>query len=129
MAKIKDNSSKVLSEARRLAREKLETSALLVERTAKEICPTKTGTAKRSITHVISPDGKRAFVGSNVEYFPIIELGSAPHTIRPKTAKALFWKGAKHPVKVVHHPGTPAFAVLRRALHSNMKKIKKIFGA
>ena len=34
------------------------------------------------------------------------DLGTKPHTIRPRNKRALFWKGAGHPVKVVRHPGT-----------------------
>jgi hypothetical protein len=45
---------------------------------------------------------KRGVVGSNVEYFPHIERGTAKMT---------------------------AFAPLRKALHKNMRKIKQIFGA
>lgn len=102
MAKIKDNTNKVLQEARRLAREKLEISALLVERTAKEMCPVDTGTLRRSITHVMSVDGKRAFVGTNVDYAPYVEMGTAKMAAQP---------------------------FLRPALHANRGKIKKIFGA
>ena len=38
----------------------------------------------------------------------IHQLGTGPYVIRPKNGKALFWKGAKHPVKSVNHPGIPA---------------------
>lgn len=31
--------------------------------------------------------------------------GTGPYTITPVNAKALYWEGAEHPVKVVHHPG------------------------
>lgn len=31
---------------------------------------------------------------------------SSPHRIVPKTKKALYWKGAKHPVRSVNHPGS-----------------------
>jgi len=101
---IKDNTDEILSEADRLIRQMLKQATLLVERTAKlpGYCPVKTGTARRSITHEIASDGKSAKVGSNVEYFPYIEMGTAKMTAR---------------------------APLRRALHDNMAKIKKIFRA
>jgi len=112
MAKIKDNTKAVLNEADRLVKQKLTIAALLVERTAKENCPRlssrppknpkipSTGTAKRSITRKI--EKRRAFVGSNVEYFPYLEMGTS---------------------KMV------AFAPLRMGLESNMDRIKEIFGA
>ena len=101
---IKDNTNAVLAEADRLAKKKLLIAALLVERTAKlpGYCPVKTGTAKRSITHVISPDGKSAIVGSNIKYFPFIEMGTR------------FMAAA---------------APLRRALSTNINRIKRLFGA
>jgi hypothetical protein len=46
----------------------------------------------------------------------ILERGSGPHIIEPKAKNALYWRGADHPVGRVHHPGTPAYHFLRRAL-------------
>jgi len=101
---IKDNTNDILNEADRLIKQRLEQATLLVERTAKQpgYCPVKTGTARRSITHEMALDGKFAKVGSNVEYFPYIEMGTVKMTAR---------------------------APLRRALHDNMPKIKRIFSA
>ena len=31
--------------------------------------------------------------------------GTGPYVITPVNKKALYWEGADHPVKVVHHPG------------------------
>lgn len=50
--------------------------------------------------------GIRASVGSNVSYAEIIHKGSRPHVILPRNKQALFWKGARHPVRRVQHPGT-----------------------
>lgn len=51
----------------------------------------------------------------NVKYAIYIETGTDPYIIRPKSKKALFWPGASHPVKVVHHPGIKAQPFLRPA--------------
>jgi HK97 gp10 family phage protein len=101
---IKDNTNAVLAEANRLIKKKLLIASLLVERTAKMpgYCPRKTGTSARSITHEMAPDGKSVKVGSNVEYFPYHEMGTSK---------------------------MPAHASLRRSLETNMKKIKRLFGA
>jgi hypothetical protein len=40
-----------------------------------------------------------------VEYAIYVEQGTGPYVIFPRNKKALFWEGASHPVKVVHHPG------------------------
>lgn len=47
-----------------------------------------------------------------------LERGSRPHDIVAKDGKALFWEGAEHPVRKVHHPGTQAQHVLRNALQA-----------
>lgn len=52
------------------------------------------------------------------DHADILERGSGPHIIEPKNKKALHWKGADHPVGRVHHPGTPAYHILRRALRA-----------
>jgi hypothetical protein len=46
-------------------------------------------------------------VGTNVKYGIAWELGAVipPHIIQARYAKALFWKGAKHPVRQVNMPG------------------------
>lgn len=100
MARIKDNSAKFRSEYEKKKKEKLTLAALLVERTAKENCPVRTGTARRSINRIIKKT--KAIIGSNVVYFKFIELGTS------KMA---------------------AFAPLRRALETNRQKIKRLFGA
>jgi len=45
-----------------------------------------------------------------------IEDGTRPHIIRPRTAGALWWPGAAHPVAMVRHPGTQATNNLAEAL-------------
>ena len=115
MAKIKDNTRRVLSEFDSRVISKLTMATLLVERSAKEFCPRlaerppknpsvpSTGTARRSITHVLPfPKGKSyvAIVGSNITYFPYLEMGT------------------------VHFV---AFAPLRKGLAVNRSKIKSLF--
>lgn len=39
-------------------------------------------------------------------YAEWVILGTSPHMIFPKSAGALFWDGADHPVPSVLHPGT-----------------------
>ena len=54
----------------------------------------------------------------------IIEFGTRAHVIEANTGgfkhskKALYWPGARHPVKKVNHPGTPAFHTMRNALRA-----------
>lgn len=45
-------------------------------------------------------------VHDGVEYGRFVEFGTEAHIIEPRVKKALYWEGAEHPVKRVHHPGT-----------------------
>jgi len=49
-----------------------------------------------------------AVIKSPAEYAQWVNDGTDPYTITPTSKKALYWEGADHPVKVVHHPGIKA---------------------
>lgn len=83
---------------------------------AKQEAPVKRGTLRGSITSRVEAAGTRGVVGTNLSYARPVHEGSRPHTIRPRNARALFWKGARHPVRVVRHPGTKPNPFLMRAL-------------
>lgn len=78
----------------------------------------RTGRLRSSISLRLDRDarGLYAEIGSKVPYAIYMELGTPPHVIRPKAKKALFWRGASHPVRRVNHPGTRAYRFLTRAL-------------
>ncbi|MCT4593178.1 MAG: hypothetical protein N4A57_02740 [Anaeromicrobium sp.] len=59
------------------------------------------------------------YLSHGVDYGEILEEGSKPHIIKPKNKKALYWKGAAHPVKQVHHPGTKGFKTIENTLKNN----------
>ena len=80
-----------------------------------------TGHLSRSITTKMG-DLEATIHTSNVKYAVIVEKGSRPHIIRPKNKKALYWKGAKRPVKLVNHPGTKAKPFLIPAFESEKDK-------
>lgn len=67
-------------------------------------------TLAQSITLTEESDG--ATIRSTHPAIVWIVDGTKPHTIRPRTKKALFWQGASHPVAKVEHPGTPPFDFL-----------------
>lgn len=87
MARIKDNSDAFKRELEQRIKQKLGESAAYVEREAKEIVPRKTGTLARSINHDV--DGNRAVVGSNIEYAPHVEYGTAKMGAKPFLRPAL----------------------------------------
>lgn len=59
---------------------------------------------------------------SNIKYARSVEDGSKAHIINPKYKKALYWKGAKHPVKFVRHPGSKAKPYLKPAFEDEKPK-------
>lgn len=73
-----------------------------------------TGRLKASIEWEV--DGLVGRVSTDVPYWVHVEYGTAPHVIRPRNKRALYWPGADHPVAFVNHPGTPAHPFLRPAL-------------
>ena len=80
-----------------------------------------TGHLSRSITTKMG-DLEATIHTSNVKYAVIVEKGSKAHVIRPKNKKALYWKGAKRPVKLVNHPGSKAKPYLEPAFESEKDK-------
>lgn len=60
----------------------------------------------------------RATIGTPVPYAEFVHGGTRAHDIRPRLKKALFWPGAGHPVRGVHHPGTAPNPFLRVAFEA-----------
>lgn len=81
---------------------------------ARGLVRVNTGRLKASIVSEV--DGLTGRVSTDVPYWVHVEYGTAPHVIRPRTKRALYWPGARHPVASVNHPGTPAHPFLRPAL-------------
>lgn len=73
---------------------------------AQDAAPVDTGNLKNSIGVDFDGDGLGFEAGPTASYGADVEYGTAPHVITPRTAKALYWPGAEHPVKRVQHPGT-----------------------
>ena len=89
----------------------------------------KTGHLRRGITTDI---GKLTVTvhTSNIKYARGVEEGTRPHTITAKNKKALYWKGAKYPVKQVKHPGSKAKPYLIPAFEKEkdqfLEKLKEV---
>ena len=91
----------------------------------------KTGHLRRGITTDIG-NMEVTVHTSNIKYARGVEEGTRPHVIRAKNKKALYWKGAKHPVKSVRHPGSrakpfliPAFEKEKEVLIRDLEKVIK----
>jgi HK97 gp10 family phage protein len=66
------------------------------------------------------------YVEVGAEYGRAVEEGTRPHKIRPKGKKALYWKGARSPVRSVNHPGTAPQPFMRPAAKVVRSRIGQI---
>ena len=70
----KDNTDEVLSALEKAKKRGLESIGLVAEGHAKKLTPVDTGRLRNSISH--ATDDEAAYIGTNVEYGPYVELGS-----------------------------------------------------
>ena len=70
----RDNTNEVLAALERAKRRGLEAIGLTAEGYAKRETPVDTGRLRNSISH--ATDDEAAYIGTNVEYAPYVELGS-----------------------------------------------------
>lgn len=70
----KDNTEEVLAALERAKKRGLEAIGLAAEGYAKDETPVDTGRLRNSIAHTSDEDA--AYIGTNVEYAPYIELGA-----------------------------------------------------
>jgi hypothetical protein len=109
-----------------LKRTLIQRTVLLLEAAGKEEAPVKRGLLRRSITSRATRE--RGVIGTNLTYAAVVHEGSVAHIIRPRTRKALMWKGAAHPMRSVLHPGTRANPFFDRAITANRDKIDRMAG-
>lgn len=69
-----DNSEQVLSAMEKAKKRGLEAIGLTAEGHAKKITPVDTGRLRNSVSH--ATDDEAAYIGTNVEYAPYVELGT-----------------------------------------------------
>lgn len=109
-------------------RDAMQAAAITLENAVKQRTPVDIGRLRASITHRVDPHPVPlwAEVGTNVKYAPLVEFGTRPHEIVPRTRRALFWKGAPHPVRRVRHPGTAARRMFQEGLAASTGAIQRI---
>lgn len=71
-----DNSKEVLAKKERTLAKALEQCGLLGENYAKKNCPVDTGALRNSISHKVVMSEEAAYIGTNQEYGPYVELGT-----------------------------------------------------
>ena len=98
-----------------------------IERTAKQHVPVDSGTLRWSIRFQRLGPGEYV-VGTNVEYAPMVEYGTASHVITPTTGEFLYFEGEDgHLIRKrsVKHPGTPAQPYMRPALRKHRSDLAR----
>jgi hypothetical protein len=74
---------------------------------------------KRRVRFKIRQDGYEADITTDDEVFKYQDEGTkGPYLIRPRRKKALYWRGARHPVKRVRHPGLKAQRFTEKVLEA-----------
>ncbi len=94
---------------------------ILAKYTTKGIVPWKTGRLTQSF--IATYGDLMAMWRPTVNYAMFVHEGTAPHVILPVNKKALYWKGAAHPVKKVNHPGSKGNPFMPRILQNSQSDI------
>lgn len=120
---------------RNAVRREVYTLGLTLERRVKleklmgQVLNRRTGRGVRSINTRFSEPKADTFVsstGTNLWYMRLWELtGHTSYNVFPKFKKALFWKGARHPVHHVHIPAEAARPFLRPTLREMRPEIRR----
>ena len=116
-----------------LVRQTVKNSAFNIQKNAKSnLTKNKsvdTGHLRRGVSTDIRGLGATIHT-SNIKYAPGVEYGTKAHIIKAKNKKVLYWKGAKHPVKKVNHPGSKAKPYLIPAFNQEkdqfLEKLKEV---
>ena len=128
---LKDTSEDIRSDIQRVIKKAGFNIEARAKRNITNNGSVKTGHLRRGITTDIG-NMEVTVHTSNIKYARGVEEGTRPHTIRAKNKKALYWKGAKHPVKSVRHPGSrakpfliPAFEKEKEVIIKDLEKVIK----
>lgn len=76
---IIDNSDLVKEEFEAACLRALERCGMQAEGYAKDLCPVDTGNLRNSISHKVAEDEPAAYIGTNSEYGPYVELGTGKY--------------------------------------------------
>jgi hypothetical protein len=100
--------------------------AILAKYTNKDTVPWRTGFLVQTFAAFLEA-GKLHWYPT-ASYARFVQFGTAPHMIFPKDKEALYWPGADHPVRSVHHPGTRANPFMERIVAAATPDINATFG-
>lgn len=93
---VQDNTEEVKTALEQAFDRALEKIGLTAERYAMVLCPVDTGRLRNSITHTIDSGEKAAYIGTNVEYAPYVEMGTSRMKEQPFLRPAAWNHGAEY---------------------------------
>lgn len=113
-------------------RHAMEDTVLVAEGEVLKLTPVRTGRLRRSLESSVEGNGPNirariAFEG--VDYAAAVEFGTRPHTIVPKSGKALRFNIAGRVVfaRSVRHPGTAGVHMMEHGLRNARPHIDRLF--
>lgn len=108
----------------------IKQSILFIAGESAKNAPVRTGNLRASMFRPESLEFRNLYgkLQPSPRYAALVHDGVA-HSwiIEPRSKKALFWKGASHPMKRVIHPGIKANPFLQKAVTSSQGQVNKFF--
>lgn len=94
---------------------------ILAKYTVKGTVPWRTGRLTQSF--IATYGDLLAMWRPTVKYAMFVHEGTGPHVIVPLNKKALYWKGAAHPVRKVNHPGIRSNPFMPRIIQNSKSDV------
>lgn len=114
---------------KQMADEKLGGLSKRLNKNIQEEAPKRSGKlAKAHRQHQLKQLSYEGYVDGRTKaskYYPIVIKGAGPRIIVPIKKKALYWPGARHPVKKVNWPGFKGNDYVKTAIGGSQGDIRK----
>lgn len=118
-----DNSKEVISAFEESCLKALAKCGLTAEGYAKKLCPVDTGNLRNSISHKVDTDEPVAYIGTNIEYAPYVELGTGIYT---SGGRPIPWVYQDDKGKWHYTRGNPAQPFLKPAVADHKQTYRNI---
>lgn len=118
-----DNSGEILREFSEAVQRALERVGEQAEGYAKDLAPVDTGQLRNSISHAVDESEPAAYIGTNLEYAPYVELGTGQYNPQGRPTPWVYQdaKGDWHWTK-----GNPAQPFLKPAVSDHAQTYRNI---
>jgi HK97 gp10 family phage protein len=99
----------------------------IIQAEVRSRAPKRTGKLRESIRVETRRIGRMSVSAEVYSKSPValwMELGAKAHVIHARSKKALFWQGARHPVRSVRHPGTAPRPFMRPGFEAGKARVQ-----